>query len=99
MQYHLSHPVHVMVRGEESCGRRGGVEGDFHREGEMKDSQVLEKYDFVERTEWHSYSTVRSSWLSCEIPWVKGREEIPRGDFSRTAVLRKAWCVASYLHF
>lgn len=90
VQYH-SRPVHVTVRGRGKLRQKRGSGRWFSWGGwNERQSSTWKMWFCWEGWLAHGHSTVGSSWLTYEIPCARGREEITRGVFSRTAVLRKA---------
>lgn len=99
---HLTHPVHMTSEGRRKLWHRRGSGRWFSRfsQGGWNETQWSSWKVWLFWAGWLalSHSTVGSFWLTCEIPFVRGRERIMR-TFSHPAVLWEAERVASYLHF
>lgn len=96
---HLTHSVHMTSEGRRKLWHKRGS-GRWFSQGRWNETEWSSWKIRLFWAGWlaHSHSTVGSSWLTCEILLVRGREQIMR-TFSHTAVLWKAECVVSYLHF
>jgi len=96
---HLTHSVHMTSEGRRKLWHKRGS-GRWFSQGGWNETQ---RSSWKLRLLWagwlaHTHSTVGSSWLTCEILPVRGREQIMR-TFSHPAVLWEAERAASYLHF